>query len=163
MDIINRLNQFVLSTGRSSSQFADEISIPRPSFSQIINGRNKKLSNELIEKLHIAFPNLNILWLLFGEGNMILDDNKDNIPTTSPADINDSLSSDNSQKNQEEAIISDSILPRDSVNNITTDFSPFHTSEKNLAEEDKTTQVPAKIKSVIVLYSDDSFKIYNPR
>lgn len=70
MDIISRLNLFVNSTGKSSSQFADELGIPRPSMSQILNGRNKKISNELIEKLHQSYPTLNILWLLFGEGDM---------------------------------------------------------------------------------------------
>lgn len=70
MDLISRLNEFVRFSGLTSSQFADEIGVPRPSFSQILNGRNKKISNELIEKIHHVFPTLNIMWLLFGEGTM---------------------------------------------------------------------------------------------
>lgn len=70
MSIIQRLNIYMEHTGLSSSQFADAAAIPRPSMSQILNGRNKKVSNELIEKLHVAFPNLNIVWLMFGEGPM---------------------------------------------------------------------------------------------
>ncbi len=71
MDIIERLNSFLTYTGLSTTQFADEAGIPRPSLSQILNGRNKKISNELLAKLHDAFPALNILWLVFGEGDMI--------------------------------------------------------------------------------------------
>lgn len=74
MDIVNRLNAFLSYTGLSNTQFADEAGIPRPSLSQILNGRNKKISNELISKLHQAFPYLNIMWLIFGEGNMIDSD-----------------------------------------------------------------------------------------
>ena len=80
MDIISRLNQFLTYTGLTSSAFAEAINIPKPSLSQILNGRNKKLSNEFIEKIHFAFPKLNIMWLLFNSGNMIEDEetNKEN-------------------------------------------------------------------------------------
>lgn len=43
--------------------------------SQILNGRNKKISDELIAKIHSAYPNLSVLWLMFGEGPMMLDEN----------------------------------------------------------------------------------------
>lgn len=70
MNIIQRLNTFMAYTGLSSSQFADKAGVPRPSMSQLLNGRNKKVSNEIIEKLHTAFPSLNVVWLMFGEGPM---------------------------------------------------------------------------------------------
>ncbi len=70
MNIIQRLNIFMESTGLSVSQFADKLAIPRPSMSQMLNGRNKKVSNEILEKLHAVFPALNVSWLLFGEGDM---------------------------------------------------------------------------------------------
>jgi predicted transcriptional regulator len=52
MDIVTRLKQFMDYTQLPSSQFADQAQIPRPTLSQIMNGRNKKISNELITKLH---------------------------------------------------------------------------------------------------------------
>jgi len=52
------------------SQFADTCKIPRPTMSQILNGRNKKISDELITKIHTAYPSLSVLWLMFGEGEM---------------------------------------------------------------------------------------------
>ncbi|MCH5219491.1 MAG: hypothetical protein J1F20_02885 [Muribaculaceae bacterium] len=75
MDIIERLNSFVRWTGLSSGQFADTIGVPRPSLSQILNGRNKKISNDFIDRLHRSFPQLNVSWLLFGEGTMTVSDN----------------------------------------------------------------------------------------
>lgn len=79
MDIVFRLKQFMNYVGMPSSQFADTALIPRPTLSQILNGRNKKISNELITKLHSAFPALNVLWLMFGDGNMVIDSNDDNL------------------------------------------------------------------------------------
>lgn len=70
MDTISRLKQFIDFVRLTSTQFADKADIPRPSLSQILTGRNKKISTDLVQKLHVAFPELNILWLLYGEGSM---------------------------------------------------------------------------------------------
>lgn len=75
MDIATRLRQFIDYRKISVSQFADTCGIPRPSFSQLLSGRNKKVSDELIGKIHEAFPSLSVLWLMFGEGNMLTDAN----------------------------------------------------------------------------------------
>lgn len=66
-----RLKLFIEHKNLSYSQFADECKIPRPSLSQLLTGRNKKISDILVGQIHSAFPDLNILWLLFGEGQML--------------------------------------------------------------------------------------------
>lgn len=75
MDIVSRLKSFLQESGIPNSQFADACRIPRPTLSQILNGRNKKISDELISKIHEAFPKLSIMWLMFGEGEMGVDGN----------------------------------------------------------------------------------------
>ncbi len=72
MDIVSRLKKFLEHAGISNSQFADTCVIPRPTLSQLLNGRNKKVSDEVIAKIHRAYPTLNIMWLLFGDGEMIM-------------------------------------------------------------------------------------------
>ncbi len=70
MDLINRLKHYMDIHQITISQFADRCGIPRPTMSQLINGRNKRISDEVINKVHSAFPDLSILWLMFGEGDM---------------------------------------------------------------------------------------------
>lgn len=70
MDIVSRLKQFIESHGIAVTQFADTCRIPRPTLSQLLNGRNKKVSDEIISKIHTAYPSLSMMWLMFGEGNM---------------------------------------------------------------------------------------------
>lgn len=70
MDIVNRLKTYMEAHGIGSTQFADACRIPRPTLSQILSGRNKKISDEVISKIHQAYPGLSVLWLLFGEGHM---------------------------------------------------------------------------------------------
>lgn len=75
MDIVTRLKEFINYLSIPVTQFADNCSIPRPTLSQLLNGRNKKVSDELIGKIHDAYPNLSVLWLMFGEGDMLHDSN----------------------------------------------------------------------------------------
>ncbi|MCM1518257.1 MAG: helix-turn-helix domain-containing protein [Pseudoflavonifractor sp.] len=75
MDIVSRIKIFMNYLGIANSQFADTCKIPRPTVSQILNGRNKKISDELISKIHEAYPQLSVLWLMFGEGEMVVAPN----------------------------------------------------------------------------------------
>lgn len=69
-----RLKGFIDSQGITNSQFADLCGIPRPSLSQLLSGRNKKISDVLVAQIHKAFPKLSVLWLLFDEGPMLVAD-----------------------------------------------------------------------------------------
>lgn len=75
MDIVSRLKEFINYEQVAITQFADNCKIPRPTLSQLLNGRNKKVSDELIKKIHEAYPNLSVLWLMFGEGTMLSEEN----------------------------------------------------------------------------------------
>ncbi|MDE6431546.1 MAG: helix-turn-helix transcriptional regulator [Duncaniella sp.] len=81
MDLVSRLKRYLDSRQISVTQFADECAIPRPTGSQLLAGRNKKVSDEIIGKIHGAYPELNIVWLMFGEGNMLTNAN---IETSEP-------------------------------------------------------------------------------
>ena len=84
MDIVSRLKQFLQQNGIANSLFADTCDIPRPTLSQLLNGRNKKVSDEVIAKIHRAYPSLNILWLMFGDGDMYVP-NANNATPQSPS------------------------------------------------------------------------------
>lgn len=66
--LATRLKLFIDTNGMTTSQFADMCGIPRPSLSQILTGRNKKVSDIIIGQIHKTFPDLSVMWLLFGEG-----------------------------------------------------------------------------------------------
>ncbi len=77
MDLVSRLKQYLDSRQISVTQFADECGIPRPTASQLLAGRNKKVSDEIIGKIHQCYPDLNVIWLMFGEGNMVTGENNE--------------------------------------------------------------------------------------
>lgn len=165
MDIIGRLRLFVDYTGASSSQFADIIGLPRPSISQILNGRNKKISNELITKIHDAFANLNISWLLFGEGAMLIN------PDEKPALI---MNLDFTNENSKEDSCADSpiLLPpseeKPTMQTSETDADK-ETENRSTSEMNQNAFVnnvnydKKKIKNIIILYADNTFEIFDSK
>lgn len=105
MDFVSRLKQYLSARGISVTQFADECQIPRPTASQLLAGRNKKVSDEIISKIHYTYPDVSITWLMFGEGDMTPDSNiKTSAAQNNPvSQIDESQLTDNPGNNLGEA------------------------------------------------------------
>lgn len=184
--VLDRLVQFMNSTGLSSSQFADTTGIPRPSLSQMLHGRNKSVNNQVLAKLNAAFPNLNILWLLFGQGEMLLNPN---IKTSEPEnDVISPISASQVLEFEDSASYTDEVAnDLFSIGNGISDyiqpeskgFRPSNarpTPRKSETAPTKETESPTlppavtniavddskKISSIIVLYTDGSFETFKP-
>lgn len=57
------------------TKFADNCNISRPTMTLLLKGRNEKVSHKLISKIHEAYPQLSVMWLMFGEGDMLAEKN----------------------------------------------------------------------------------------
>lgn len=160
------------------TQFADTASIARPTLSQILSGRNKKVSNELIAKLHAAFPDLNVMWLLFGDGDMISDVRSEssggqNLRTpASPGSLFADSQDDNrtshgnatateSQQTMRGATpsglpgaISAGFIP-------TTTLNAFQGLGASSAAE-VSADSPKRVQSIMVFYTDNSYELFTP-
>ncbi len=78
-DFSERLNKIMTYYGLSASAFAELIRVQRSSISHVLSGRNKP-SLDFILKLNMAFPDINLYWLLNNTGEMI-----NSIPSTTPS------------------------------------------------------------------------------
>ena len=67
-DFINRIDQILKFHDVSASVFADTIGVQRSSISHLLAGRNKP-SLEFVLKVVSSFPDVDLYWLLFGEGS----------------------------------------------------------------------------------------------
>ena len=185
--IIERLCKFIAYSGLTNSQFADKAAIPRPSLSQMLHGRNKSLNNQVLEKLNDAFPELNISWLLFGQGDMLTVSNikfserqnsaKNDISSLQNTEnqcVDNGATTNNSQPNLFQSVSNqpqnpeNSVFPDDSVQNRTVDPNSPLASSVNPAFADIISRAVSnqenskKIASIIVLYTDNSFETYLP-
>lgn len=169
MDIVSRIKSFISASGLSVSQFADTCEIARPTVSQLLNGRNKKVSDEIISKIHGAYPTLSMMWLMFGEGNMRkIEPNTPNI-----AQVDENLKfKDNSYSPSDDQILAEQLGAAPNISDIDNieeqenkmksilkNFSP---QQPILPNEESKASVGKEIVNIMVFYSDNSFEMFKP-
>lgn len=72
----DRIRQLMLDKGMSQKAFASELCIAEATLSGIFNGRTRP-TNLTVNAIHERFPDVNISWLMFGEGEMYVDSLQD--------------------------------------------------------------------------------------
>lgn len=141
MAIVERLKTYMEFLKLSVSQFADAAQIPRPTLSQILSGRNKKISNEILSKLHDAYPLLNISWLLFGDGSMQMDGTLPPVPKPESPLFN--LEAPQEANNEK--------IPQTEIKSVET--QPIISISPDTSK---------RVTSIMVFYSDSSFENFVP-
>ena len=160
-----RLKGFIDQSGLTSSQFADQCGIPRPTLSQLLSGRNKKISDVIISQIHAGFPKLSILWLLFGEGPMM----------ASSVDYTDEVTSsfNDEETNEYNEVIGDAAISSQLINQrqpgmVTERLGAKQQMiyEKRIAdleaEIERLKKNPRKVSQITVYYDDSTFETFIP-
>ncbi len=161
--VATRLKFFIEEKGLTSTRFADLCKIPRPSISQLLNGRNKKISDILVGQIHSAFPELSVVWLLFGEGDMIN-------PNATPGSIERHEGHENDLfgifDEEEDENASDLGL-MGGLNDPYGAYAHVVGAKKELPrqrpEKKETVKVEKKISHITVYYDDSTFETFFPR
>ena len=165
----NRLKLFMESINVQSSQFADMCDIPRPSFSQLLSGRNQKVSDVLIRKIHSAYPDLSVMWLMFGE-----------CPMLSMQDMGSNKLSATNEKPEQEKTKSSETLNNDKNNSGYPTLNglnePLNTPKSNIYQQlednkkilelqlqiEKLQKNPRRVAQITVYYDDSTFETFVP-
>ena len=185
MDIVSRLKTFINYLNIPVTQFADICTIPRPTLSQLLNGRNKKVSDELIGKIHESYPELSVLWLMFGEGEMLLTKNIE-ISEPKPGGIFDYSNEENFvneyvtpninfneklPENSAENSVSQqtgTFDDKNAQNSININLKTSEFPQENEALKDQCATInfhenqSRKVVNIIVYYSENSFESFVP-
>lgn len=173
LNVAFRLKGFIDSESLSHSQFADRCGIPRPSLSQLLSGRNKKISDVLVGQIHKAFPDLSILWLLFGEGPMLVagsavgSDNTQQLNSGIPT-LDLFSDAEKNPDGQSGSVLNTNVraLNRVSDDPKSTDYVRIEADLK-IAELqmqiDKMKQNPRKVTHITVYYDDSTFETFYPQ
>ncbi|MCM1522460.1 MAG: XRE family transcriptional regulator [Muribaculaceae bacterium] len=179
MDLVSRLKKYLDYRQISVTQFADECGIPRPTASQLLAGRNKKVSDEIISKIHQYYPTLSILWLMFGEGEMLSGMESAN-PNSSNPFVNANRESSliqkglfenrNTEKNSEFRFTNEESFEPQTQNEPkvsnpkTFEFANVDNSVPENIEETFTlkTGTGKKVVGIVVYYDDHTFESFTP-
>ena len=104
-DFVKRLQKVIDYYGESASSFAEKIGAQRSSISHILSGRNKP-SLDFILKILSSFPEVELFWLLNGNGEFPSNNNPvDEKTKTQELKIEDTLQSQIGNKKKIERII----------------------------------------------------------
>lgn len=162
-----RLKGFIDYLGISSSQFADQCGIPRPSLSQLLNGRNKKISDVLVGQIHAAYPELSVLWLMFGEGDMLVkapQDDSNEEYSVAEGNYKESSVVDSEDLQRQETSNCVKGLSRDLSNSKLEDF--IAEQEQTIKELKKEIELmkksPRRVAQITVYYDDSTFETFFP-
>ena len=142
----DRIIQFLKENSLTSTKFADVIGVQRSSISHILSGRNKP-SFDFIEKMLIAYPDIDAQWLITGIGDMY---------TNQPSLFDQKESEINNVLTQREFNIQNQLSSHTDISN--SEVQTENKKENTSKVEDKNTD----IERVMIFYKNGSFKDYKP-
>ena len=159
--IEERIRQIMESENLSQQDFAKLLEISPASLSSIFNGRTRPTHNHT-NAIHKAFPNLNINWLLFGEGEMY----EKTIPNL------------NTSVNDADSVNSDAVKVYDSIQNkrpadpdgsdvLRGGYQTSFFENRDLRESGKNSKNfhirPRQVKEIRVFYDDGTYESFVPQ
>lgn len=130
----DRIAQIINNKALTPSRFADIIGIQRSRISHIMSGRNNA-SIDVVTKIIEKFPDIDLKWLMTGEGEM--------------------LSSENRLFENEKDLVR-------SKDTVTYHTNKIDTEENKHIQSTIITPSVKKIERIIVFYTDSSFKEFKP-
>ena len=153
----NRIKQILEYFNLSASRFADKLNTQPSSISHILSGRNKP-SIDLLEKIALNFNEINMSWLITGNGDMISKENTpyfDDELTAPPLPKNLHLNTENSIEDLFSQIDQD-----DQRGSLSNDGLVLDNKKREGGLEIKKTTLNKEIEQITIFYKDGSFKNY---
>ncbi len=137
--------------GVSPSEFADRIGVQRSNVTHVLHGRNKP-GFQFISKMLETYPDINAKWLLTGNGEMLESGAGTKIPKEQPSELFPPVGSFVNDQRKETA-------PEK-----TTGEAPDETPVPPVGEIPGGLKVVKnrEIESIVIFYSDQTFKEYRP-
>ncbi|WP_378188179.1 helix-turn-helix domain-containing protein [Aquimarina sp. W85] len=144
----------------SASAFADAMGVGRSSISHILSGRNKP-SLDFVMKIVDAYPDAQLRWLLYGEGNFPKAKEEKNIPTPPPK-----VMSETTTPTKEKPIETTNDLFNQSENRLVDAPPPIPEINENILSKETRSNgamdstIKKEIERIVFFYKDGSFKSY---
>jgi transcriptional regulator with XRE-family HTH domain len=168
----------------TAAQFADEIGVQKSGISHIISGRNNP-SLDFVQKILVRFPEVNMNWLVLGQGPMFSGDTAKSAPpeptlftfpesNIQPLDLFTPQISPVKEvkeplepESPKEVVSDKEVGINEIVSNETKEPFIEKKAEKELdikipAKEEPQTGKIKKLEKVVFFYSDKSFSEYHP-
>ena len=158
--MVNRIFTFIESLQLTPTEFADTIGVSRASISSIKTGRTQPTLS-LIEKIKQRFPNVDINWLILGEGDAPIVNRSEqeielftNDEVKAEIEVTQISSNDDTAANEYQAVYI-AETPRK------IEEEPQVVNQETNVPVQFKTERKRSVKKVILLYDDGSFEEFN--
>ena len=158
--MVNRIFTFIESLQLTPTEFADTIGVSRASISSIKTGRTQPTLS-LIEKIKQRFPNVDINWLILGEGDAPIVNRSEqeielftNDEVKAEIEVTQTSSNDDTAANEYQAVYI-------AENPRKIEEKPQVVNQEDNVLVQSTTERKRSVKKVILLYDDGSFEEFN--
>ena len=158
--MVNRIFTIIESLQLTPTEFADTIGVSRASISSIKTGRTQPTLS-LIEKIKQRFPNVDINWLILGEGDAPIVNRSEqeielftNDEVKAEIEVTQTSSNDDTAANEYQAVYI-AETPRK------IEEEPQVVNQEDNVPVQSTTERKRSVKKVILLYDDGSFEEFN--
>ena len=158
--MVNRIFTFIESLQLTPTEFADTIGVSRASISSIKTGRTQPTLS-LVEKIKQRFPEIDINWLILGEGDApIVNRNEQEIElftddeVKAEIEVTQTSSNDDTAANEYQAVYI-AETPRK------IEEEPQVVNQETNVPVQFKTERKKSVKKVILLYDDGSFEEFN--
>lgn len=141
----DRISHIIRSKNLTASEFADQLGVQRSGISHLISGRNKP-SIDFIMKLKETFPEYSLDWLIMGKGPITVSESYKSQNTVDNSNSRVNPIPDLFTAHVEEDLSSESLL-----------------TDTTHVEEKKQQDMSSVVSYIIMVYSDDTYKIIRPR
>lgn len=164
-NFVNRLEYILENFDYTASAFADKIGVQRSSLSHLLSGRNKP-SLDFILKVNTTFPQLNLDWLIKGEGDFRSTSTLTDLENKAKNDVlktEDTLSEQAFYKPTNKSELN---LNSPEPSNYTTSKVLYKSTSSSDSIEDISTLSLAfenDIEHIVVFYKDGTFSKFKPR
>lgn len=162
LSVAFRLKNIIEALGLTDSQFADRCSISRPTLSLLLSGKNKKISDVMLSQIHEAFPEVSILWLLFGEGQIFNKEKTGTEESSGTGDENQIFKRINQEEDEQLNLVNVKQL-ESIIHNVINES--FNNSKKEMSDILLKISEPAllrKASKITVYYDDSTFETFIP-
>lgn len=160
----DRIEHIMRSKNLTATQLADLLNVQRSGISHIISGRNNP-SLDFVIKIKETFPEFNLDWLVFGKGPMtgtLTESKKTREMSLFESDAVELTTQIGENKTSHvETDVKEKV-----GNNAESIESKRELEEKKEASPDEeayVSPVTTEYKQLILVYSDDTFKVLKPR
>lgn len=166
-----RLKTFIDSLKITDSSFADNCGMSRSTLSLLLAGKSKKMSDQQIAQIHRAYPELSIVWLMFGEGPMLNSDREGQ--TLSRESENGQKAPISEYENPENTLGSPESYAEpnlralnsapDTIKNLNYIRLELEQKIQNLESDiSKLKSTPRKVTKITIFYDDSTFETFKP-